>query len=190
MKNEFKIKLRTLSHKSNLFFAIYRKASDLKSKRYSNMADEDYLKMVFKNKTGKELNLVDPEGFNEKLQWLKLYNRRREYTVMVDKVRAKELVAGKIGAEYVIPTLGVWNNPDEIDFESLPKQFVLKCNHNSGGGMCICTDKDKLNIGRTKRQLYKGLKSDSFLASREWPYKDVPRKSWQKNIWRMKRRKS
>lgn len=190
MKNELKIRLRTLSHKSKAFSAIYHKASDLKNKRYASMSDEEYLKMVFKKKTGRELNLVNPQGFNEKLQWLKLYNRRPEYTVMVNKVLAKEFVAKIIGSEYIIPTLGVWNNPHEIDFDNLPDQFVLKCNHNSGGGMCICTDKTNLDIELTKRELLKGLKSDSFLASREWPYKDVPRKILAEKYMEDKKMKS
>lgn len=176
MKQEFKRKLREFSYRSNAFSAIYHIASDLKTRRYANMPDEEYLKMMFKIKTGNVLNLDNPVGFNEKLQWLKLYNRRPEYTIMVDKVLAKELVAGILGKEYIIPTLGVWSNPDDINFEKLPNQFVLKCNHNSGGGMCICTDKTSLNIERIKRNLLKGLKSNSFLASREWPYKNVSRK--------------
>lgn len=93
-----------------------------------------------------KLDLNHPVTFNEKLQWLKLYNRCPEYIRLVDKVEAKKYVAEKIGEEYIIPTLGVWNDPDEIDFDNLPDQFVLKCNHNSGLGMCICKDKSKLDI--------------------------------------------
>ena len=85
----------------------------------------------------KKLDLNHPVTFNEKLQWLKLYNRCPEYIRLVDKVEAKKYVAEKIGEEYIIPTLGVWNDPDEIDFDNLPDQFVLKCNHNSGLGMCL-----------------------------------------------------
>lgn len=124
----------------------------------------------------RRLNLKNPETFNEKLQWLKLYNRKPEYTIMVDKVKAKEYVASKIGEEYIIPTLGVWEDPDDIDFKALPEQFVLKCNHNSGTGMCICRNKSKLDIFKVKAELRKGLKENYFLRCREWPYKNVPRR--------------
>lgn len=140
------------------------------------MDDKTYLKLKYRASLGKKLNLENPQTFNEKLQWLKLYNRKPEYTVMVDKVKAKEYVANIIGEEHIIPTLGVWDNPDDIDFDKLPNQFVLKCNHNSGLGMCICRDKSKLDIEKVKRELRKGLKQNYYLHGREWPYKDVPRK--------------
>lgn len=125
---------------------------------------------------GRKLNLKNPKTFNEKLQWLKLYNHKPEYTIMVDKVKAKEYVAKLIGEEHIIPTLGVWDDPDDIDFDALPDQFVLKCNHNSGTGMCICRDKSKLDIEKVKAELRKGLKENYFMRWREWPYKNVPRK--------------
>ena len=140
------------------------------------MDDKTYLKLRYRASLGKKLNLENPVTFNEKLQWLKLYNRKPEYTVMVDKVKAKEYVADIIGEEHIIPTLGVWDDPDEIDFDKLPNQFVLKCNHNSGLGMCICRDKSKLDIDKVKKELRKGLKQNYYLHGREWPYKDVPRK--------------
>lgn len=139
-------------------------------------SDELYLKIVYWLSIGKKLNLKNPRTFNEKLQWLKLYNRKPEYTMMVDKVKAKEHVAQMIGEEHIIPTLGVWDNPDDIDFDKLPNQFVLKCNHNSGMGMCICRDKSKLNIVKVKKELRRGMRQDYYLTNREWPYKDVPRK--------------
>ena len=95
---------------------------------------------------------------------------------MVDKYKVREYIAQMIDEEYLIPLLGVWDDPDEIDFDALPNQFVLKCNHNSGTGMCICKDKSKLNIEKVKKELRKGLKEDYYLKFREWPYKDVPRK--------------
>lgn len=143
---------------------------------YDKVPDEQYLKMKYKLVFGKELDLDNPQTFNEKLQWLKLHNRKPEYTIMVDKYLSKQYVADKIGAEYVVPLLGVWDDPDEIDFDALPDQFVLKCNHNSGWGMCICKDKSELDISRVKAELRKGLKQDYYLTGREWPYKDVPRK--------------
>ena len=143
---------------------------------YDKMPDEEYLKRKFKSEMGRELNLSDPKTFNEKLQWLKLYDRRPEYTMMVDKYLVRDYIAKKLGEEYLIPLLGVWDDPDEIDFDALPDQFVLKCNHNSGLGMCICKDKSKLDIEKVKADLRKGLKQDYYLTGREWPYKDVPRK--------------
>ena len=143
---------------------------------FNHLPDEKYLKRKFKAVFGYELNLAHPTTFNEKLQWLKLYDRNPLYTTLVDKVAVKDYVAKMIGAEYIIPTLGVWDNPDEIDFDKLPNQFVLKCNHNSGLGMCICKDKSKLNIKQVKKELTKGLKQNYYLTGREWPYKDVPRK--------------
>lgn len=144
--------------------------------KYDSMPDEAYLKRKFKASIGQELNLDHPQSFNEKLQWLKLYNRRPEYTMMVDKYKVRAYIAEKLGEEYLIPLLGVWDDPDEIDFDALPNQFVLKCNHNSGLGMCICKDKSKLDIPKVKEELRKGLAEDYYLTGREWPYKDVPRK--------------
>ena len=127
---------------------------------------------------GYPLDLKNPRTFSEKLQWLKLYNRDPKYTVMVDKVKAKEYVASIIGEDYIIPTLGVWKNPDDIDFSKLPDRFVLKCNHNSGLGMYICKDKSKMDIEKVKEDLRKGLKQDYFINNREWPYKNVPRRAF------------
>lgn len=138
--------------------------------------DRVYLKWRYRLLLGRKLNLDNPITFNEKLQWLKLYNRKSEYTIMVDKVKVKEYIAEKLGEEYIIPNLGVWDDPDDIDFDALPDQFVLKCNHNSGLGMCICKDKSKLDIPKVKAELRKGLKQNYFLLGREWPYKNVPRR--------------
>lgn len=125
---------------------------------------------------GKKLNLNDPRTFNEKLQWLKLYNRKPEYTMMVDKYAVRKYIADTVGEQYLIPLLGVWDDPDDIDFDALPAQFVLKCNHNSATGLCICRDKSKLNINKVKRELKNALKEDYSLGGREWQYKGVPRK--------------
>lgn len=134
--------------------------------------DELYLKMLFPLRTGYKLNLNNPQTYNEKLQWLKLYNRKPEMVKMVDKVDAKEYVAKIIGEEYIIPTLGVYNSVDEIDFDSLPNQFVLKCTHDSGG-IVICSDKSKLDIEAAKDKLSRGLKVNYYYQNREWPYKQV-----------------
>lgn len=124
---------------------------------------------------GKKLNLDSPKTYSEKLQWLKLYDRRPEYTLMVDKVKVKEYVASVLGNEYIIPTLGIWDDPEKIDFSALPDRFVLKCNHNSGLGMYICKDKSKMDFSKVKADLRKGLKQNFYLGGREWPYKNVQR---------------
>ena len=141
-----------------------------KIKKY--IPDKWYLKRFYKKKIGKSLNLSNPITFNEKLQWLKLYDRRLEYTQMVDKYEAKEYVGRLIGEKYIIPTLGVWEKFDEIDFESLPNQFVLKCTHDSGG-LIICKDKQKFDKTLAKEQIEKSLKRNYYWSGREWPYKNI-----------------
>lgn len=140
------------------------------------MSDEEYIRRMWKLKMGYDIDLDNPCTYNEKLQWLKLHDRNPLYTTMVDKVAVKDYVTDIIGKEYIIPTLGVWDDPDDIDFDALPDRFVLKCNHNSGVGMCICRDKSKLDIKKVKAGLRKGLKQDYYMMFREWPYRDVPRK--------------
>lgn len=147
--------------------------------KYDKMTDEEYLKRCFKACMGEELHFDNPQTFNEKLQWLKLYNRKPEYTMMVDKYKVREYIKEQLGEEYLIPLLGVWDKAEDIDFDKLPNQFVLKCNHNSGFGMYICKDKSKLTqkeIKVVRKNLTKGLQQDYYLTGREWPYKDVPRK--------------
>lgn len=139
---------------------------------YDNMDDEAYLKRKYKACMGKEIHLDSPQTFNEKLQWLKLHDRKPEYTTMVDKYAVKMYVADIIGEKYIIPTLGVWNHFDEIDFDKLPNQFVLKCTHDSGG-IVICKDKNKLDLKSAKKKIEKSLKQNYYWSGREWPYKDV-----------------
>lgn len=139
--------------------------------------DRLYLKWLFRLKMGYKLNLDNPQTFNEKLQWLKLYNRRPEYTKMVDKFAVKEYVAKIIGEEYIIPTLGVWDKFEDIDFDALPNQFVLKTTHGGGGGgVVICRDKSKFDVQAAKIKLNKSLKQCIYKSLKEWPYKDVPRR--------------
>lgn len=134
--------------------------------------DKLFLKIKFKIKVGYKLNLKRPTTFNEKLQWLKLYDRRPEYTTMVDKYAVKKYVADKIGEQYVIPTLGVWDSFDEIDFDKLPNQFVLKCTHDSGG-LAICKDKSTFDHEAAKKKINDSLNRNYYYSGREWPYKDV-----------------
>lgn len=142
---------------------------------YNNTSDEEYLKKLYKFRMGKELDLNNPETFNEKLQWLKIHNRNPLYTTMVDKYAVKKYVADKIGEKYIIPTLGVWDNVEDIAFNKLPKQFVLKCTHDSGG-IVICKDKSVLDFNEAKKKLKKSLETNFFLKWREWPYKNVKRR--------------
>ncbi len=139
---------------------------------YNYMSDERYLKMLYKMRFHKELDLENPQTFNEKLQWLKLYDRKPIYTTMVDKCEAKKYVADLIGDEYIIPTLGVWDKFEDIDFNSLPNQFVLKCTHDSGG-LVIVRDKAKFDKEAARKKINKCLKRNYYWTSREWAYKDV-----------------
>lgn len=136
------------------------------------LPDALFLKALFRLRVGYPLNLKNPQTFNEKLQWLKLHDRNPEYTKMVDKIDVKPYVASIIGEEHIIPTLGVYNCVEEIDFDALPDQFVLKCSHDSGG-IVICSDKSKLDIETAKNKLRKGLKVNFYYQNREWPYKNV-----------------
>lgn len=139
------------------------------------LPDKVHIEARYALKMGRKLDLKNPQTFNEKLQWLKLYDRRPEYTTMVDKYEVKKYVAERIGEAYIIPTLGVWNSFDEIDFDALPNQFVLKCTHDSGG-LVICKDKNTFDKAAAKKKIEKSLKRNYFLIHREWPYKNVKRR--------------
>ena len=134
--------------------------------------DKQYIKLMYRKNFGKWPNLDNPVTYSEKLQWLKLYDRRPEYTVMVDKYAVKKYVADVIGEEFVIPTLGVWDNPEDIDFDLLPQKFVLKWNHDSGS-IVICKDKKSFDCDMAIRKLRRGAKVNGFWYGREWPYKNV-----------------
>ena len=136
------------------------------------LPDKVYISLKYRMRIGKFPNLKNPKTFNEKLQWLKLYNRKPEYTTMVDKYEVKKYVADLIGEEYIIPTLGVWDSFDDIDFDALPDQFVLKCTHDSGG-LVICRDKSKLDKEAAKKKIEACLKTNYYWQGREWPYKNV-----------------
>ncbi len=134
--------------------------------------DKLYISLKYRASFGKKLNLKNPQTYNEKLQWLKLYDHKDIYTTMVDKCEVKKYVADIIGEEYIIPTLAVYDNFDQIDFEALPDQFVLKCTHDSGG-LVICRNKSQLNKAAARKVLEKSLKTKYFFSAREWPYKNV-----------------
>lgn len=140
---------------------------------YNKQTDEKYLKRAYKLFYNRELDLENPQTFDEKLQYLKLHDRNPFYTKIVDKHEVKRYIADTIGEEYVIKTYGVYNNFDEIDFDALPDKFVLKTTHNSGG-VAICKDKAAFNTKAIRRKLNAKLKQNYYMRCREWPYKDVP----------------
>lgn len=156
---------------------LFRKAVSyaIQHELFKWLPDKPYLKLLYWCYMHKKLNLNNPQTYNEKLQWLKLYDRKPIYTIMVDKYEAKRFVADIIGEEYIIPTLGVWDAPEKIEFDKLPEKFVLKSTHDSGGIMII--DK-KRGYDRSKVISFfqSRLKQGTYEKQREWPYKDVPRR--------------
>ncbi len=144
----------------------------LSKRNIIKVSDETFLKILYKFNINKELNLENPQTFNEKLQWLKLNDRKDIYTTMVDKYEVKKYVSAIIGKEYVIPTLGVYDKFNEIDFKKLPNKFVIKCTHDSGSTI-ICKDKKKFDIKMAKKKINKALKHNYYYTGREWPYKNV-----------------
>jgi len=139
---------------------------------YKSMNDVDYLKRFYKAMMGKELNLTPPVTYNEKLQWIKLYDHNPLYNTIVDKYEVKNYVAGITGGKYIVPTYGVYDYFDEIDFDSFPDQFVLKCTHDSGG-LVICKDKKFFDKSAAKKKIEKCLKRNYYWVGREWPYYDL-----------------
>lgn len=139
--------------------------------------DVVYLKLLYYFRTHRLLHLNKPKTFGEKLQWLKLFYRHPIMTTMVDKYAAKEYVANIIGEKYIIPTIGVWDKPEDIEWDLLPSEFVLKTTHGGGSaGVIICKDKSCVDRNRVLSKLNKSLKQDIYIKLREWPYRDVPRR--------------
>ncbi len=137
-----------------------------------NMPDEQYLELFYYARTGKTLNLQEPKSYNEKLQWLKLYDRNPIYPKLVDKYEVKDYVAARIGSEHIIPTLGVWEHFDDIDFDALPDQFVLKTTHDCGG-IYVCSDKNLLDTEEARNVITSHLEKNYYYIAREWVYKDI-----------------
>lgn len=136
------------------------------------LPDTYCLRLIYWARLGKRLNLKNPRTYNEKLQWLKVHNRKPVYNRMVDKYEAKQYIAEKIGEAYTIPTLGVWERFEDIDVASLPDRFVLKCTHDSGG-LVVVRDKAQMDLAAAKSKIEKSLKTNYYYHGREWPYKDV-----------------
>ena len=137
------------------------------------LSDKTYLKLIYYARFGRTLNLMAPESFNEKLNWLKLYDRKDNYTVMADKYAVKAYVSNIIGSEYVVENYGVFDKWDDIDFSKLPESFVIKGTHDSGGAF-VCKRKDTFDFNSTRRQIEKNLNKNYFYDLREWPYKNIP----------------
>lgn len=135
--------------------------------------DRVYLQCRYKRLMGKKLNLNPPVTYNEKLNWLKLYDRNPLYTKLADKYAVRDYVKEKIGEEYLVPLLGVWNSPKDIDFNKLPDQFVLKCTHDSGSYI-VCKEKKSFDTAGAVKKLKENLKINYYYYSREWVYKDIP----------------
>lgn len=153
----------------------YRTRVLIKLGYYDSLSDEEFLKKVFPKYMGYPLDLENPKTFSEKLQWLKVNYRNPIQTVMVDKHEAKNFIAERVGSQYIIPTLAVWDSVEDIDFDALPNQFVLKSTHDSGG-IVICKDKSSLDFEAAKAKLSASLKRDYSKIAREWAYQNVPRR--------------
>lgn len=136
------------------------------------IGDKNYLKIKYRLIMGEKLNLNNPTKFNQKLQWLKLYDRNNKYTDLVDKAKVKDVVKKLIGEKYVIKTYGVYKNYDEINFDELPNSFVLKPTHTSGD-VFICKNKSEINHEKLKRTINKWLRRNYYYLHREWPYKNI-----------------
>ena len=137
------------------------------------LPDSVYLRLLYPRIMGKPLDLKNPKTYNEKLQWLKIHDHNPQYIKLVDKYEVKQIVSDMIGEQYIIPTLGVWNDSKSIDFHSLPDQFVLKCTHDSGS-VIICKDKRNFDVEQATAVLDKSLKNNFYWRGREWPYKHIP----------------
>lgn len=157
--------MNALQEISNRFFSKYINGCKM-------MPNKLYIVWRYYNRFGYIMNLNNPKTYNEKLQWLKLYDHNPMYTDMADKYKVKKIVSEKVGEEYVIPLYGVWNSFDEIDFSKLPEQFVLKCTHDSGG-IYICRNKEELNINEARDVIEKSLGINYYYYGREWVYKNV-----------------
>lgn len=139
--------------------------------------DKLYLSLIYRSKMGHWIDWKNPKSFTEKLQWLKVYDYKPEYTKMVDKLAAKDYVASRIGEEYIIPTLGVWDRVEDIDWDFLPEQFVLKTTHGGGGcGVAVCSDKTHFDKSKAIKKLQISMHSNAGKTYREKPYLNVPRK--------------
>lgn len=163
----------------------YRKYFTIYDAEHTLLPDKIYLRRLYKEKNGEQLNLNSPKTFTEKLNWLKLYDKRPEYTIMADKYAVRKYINSILGERFLVPLLGVWDNPEEIDFSLLPNRFVLKANHDSN--IFVCVDKERqrfedksgriiIGFAEVVQELKRRLQIDYYKFFREWPYKNIPRK--------------
>lgn len=167
-----KSKIRQKVHHDEKFAVLYRAASHVKHFCGRLLPDEIYLKALFLENTGKQLNLEHPVGYNAKLQWLKIHDRKPEYTMMADKYEVRSYIEKTIGKEYLVNLYGVFSRFSDIDFSVLPEKFVIKCTHDSGS-VVICKDKATFDVKKAEALINKALKKNYYYDTREWPYKDI-----------------
>lgn len=136
------------------------------------LSDKNYLNIHYRASFKKNIDWNNPSSFNEKLQWLKVYDRKDIYSKLVDKYEVRNIIKSKIGEDYLIPLLGVWESFDEINFDNLPNQFVLKCTHDSGS-VIICKDKTKFDRERAKKKINEWMSINYYWKKREWPYINI-----------------
>lgn len=138
------------------------------------LPDKKILSLWYEKRIGGELNWKNPSTFNEKVNWLKLHDKKKIYTTMADKYASREFISENFGDRYLVPLIGAWDSADDIDFDKLPDKFVMKCNHDCG--ILVCRDKDSLDIEQVKKDFTARLKRDYYRKEREWPYKNIKRK--------------
>lgn len=170
--SKLKTMIKLLSNPNEFAIALFNNI--VRTGIFNKLNNETFLRLRYYVVFHKRLNLKNPRAFTEKIQWLKLYFLKTEFTNMVDKCSAKEIVKEKVGEDYVIPTIGFWERFEDIDFAHLPNKFVLKTTHGGGGsGIIICRDKKYFDKNKAKRILEKSMKTDIYKVLREWPYKNV-----------------
>ena len=136
------------------------------------LPDSVFVKIQYRSIMGKKLNLKKPKGFNEKLQWLKLHDRKPEYSIYADKYAVREFIKNTIGEEYLTKLYGVWDDSEDINFDILPQKFVIKGSHDSGS-VIVCRDKAGINVDKVKSEMKKVLKKNNYYYGRDWPYKNI-----------------
>lgn len=153
---------------------ILKRAFDIASKRglLTPLSDKSHISLKYRLNMGRPLNWENPRTFTEKLNWLKLYDHDPRYPGIVDKWEVMDFVKERIGEEYCVKKYGIWEKFDDIDFDTLPERFVLKCTHDSGG-VVICRDKKAFDKKAAREKLEASLKKNYYWLSREWPYKQI-----------------
>lgn len=139
---------------------------------FKSLPDSIFIKIQYKFIMEKRLNLKNPKGFNEKLQWLKLHDRKPQYSIYADKYSVRNFIEKTIGEQYLTKLYGIWDNADDIDYKSLPEKFVIKGAHDSGS-VVVCRNKNNLDLKTTTEKMRFALKKNNFDYGRDWPYKNI-----------------